>query len=74
MLWTYVKEKVRKIRNKCSLLLLLPQLFAALVYRQLRIQLQYNEFFDKISFLYGWIQFFISHRIVVVVYYYFVYF
>ena len=42
------------------------------------VSLGYNccmsDFFDKITFLYGWIQFFIPHRMVVVVYYYFIYF
>ena len=43
-------------------------------YRQRRTLLQYNELFDKITFLFGSIQFFILHRMVDVVYCYFVYF
>ena len=48
--------------------------FILMPYRQRRTLLQYNELFDKITFLCGSIQFFILHRMVDVVYYYFVYF
>ena len=76
-------ELVLVVRDKCTNVaaqswmvrsyLLRPSIRRRLCH-QLRIQLLYVWFFDKITFLYGWIQFFIPHRMVVVVYYYFIYF